>query len=54
MKDYKIVLSTVERSLKYHSVDYMMGYIYSLLDWHVISLETHDKLKDFIKKKEKK
>lgn len=53
MKDYKIILSTVERSLKYHSIDYMMGYIYSLLDWRVINLETYNKLEIFIKKERK-
>ena len=50
MKDYNIILSSVERSLKHHSKDYMMGYIYALLDWRVISLETSGRLEDSIKK----
>ena len=50
MKDYNIILSTVERSLKHHSIDYTTGYIYALLDWCVISLETFERLEDFIKK----
>ena len=50
MKDYNTILSTVNRSLKHHSKDYTMGYIYALLDWRVISLETSGRLEDFIKK----
>lgn len=53
MKDYEIILSTVKRSLKHHSIDYMMGYIYSLLDWCVINLETYNKLEIFIKRERK-
>jgi len=53
MKDYKIILSTVKRSLKHHSIDYMMGYIYSLLDWYVISSKTYEKLKVFIEEEGK-
>ena len=54
MKDYNTILSTVKHSLKYHSKDHAMGYIYGLWDWHVINLETYDRLEDFIKKSEEK
>jgi len=54
MKDYNIIITSVKNSLKFHSEDYVMGYIYALLDWRVISSETFERLKDFIKKKEKK
>jgi len=54
MKDYNIILSSVERRLKHHSKDYTMGYIYALIDWHVISLETFERLEDFIRKEEEK
>lgn len=54
MKDYNIILSTVKHSLKYHSKDHAMGYIYALWEWRVINLETYDKLEYFIKKSEEK
>lgn len=50
MKDYNIIISSVEQSLRLDSKDYTMGYIYALLDWRIINLETYEKLKDFIKK----
>lgn len=52
MKDYNTILSPVKRSLKHHSKDYTMGYIYALLDWRVIDLNTFGRLEDFIKKEE--
>ena len=52
MKDYSIVLSSVKNKLKYHSKDYTMGYIYALLDWCVINLNTFGRLEDFINKEE--
>ena len=50
MKDYNTILSRVQHLLKYYSKDYVKGYIYALLDWRVISLETSGRLEDFIKK----
>lgn len=54
MKDYNTILSRVEHLLKHYTEDYVKGYIYALLDWRVISSETFEKLRDFIKKKGKK
>lgn len=53
MKDYNTILSRVQHLLKYYSKDYVKGYIYALLDWRVINLETFVRLEDFIKKEEK-
>jgi len=53
MKDYNIIINSVKNNLKFHSKDYVMGYIYALSDWWVISSETFERLKDFIEKKEK-
>ena len=50
MKDYNTILSRVRHLLKYYTKDYVKGYIYALLDWRVINLETSDRLEDFIKK----
>lgn len=47
-------ISRVQHLLKCYSVDYVKGYIYALLDWRVISSETFERLKDFIKKEGKK
>lgn len=55
MKDYNIIITSVKNSLRFgHTKDYTMGYIYGLLDWHVISTKTFEELKDFINKEEKK
>jgi len=50
MKDYNTILSRVRHLLKYYTKDYVKGYIYALLDWRLISLETSGRLEDFIKK----
>lgn len=52
MKDYNTILSRVKHLLKHYTEDYVKGYIYALLDWRVINLETFGRLEDFIKKEE--
>lgn len=48
MKDYNTILSRVEHSLKFYSKDYVKGYIYGLLDWYVITIETYERLRNLV------
>ena len=49
MKDYQIVLSSVKSKIKYHSKDFVMGYILALWDWRVINQETYERLEVLVK-----
>jgi len=52
VKNYNTILSRIRTLLKNYSIDYVKGYIYGLLDWRVINVDTHVKLDEFINKYE--
>lgn len=48
MKDFITIISRVKHLLTCYSKDYVMGYIYGILDWRVIGEVVYEQLVNFI------